>query len=159
MPPFASVPCSADDGPEIARVYISAFWTDPTWVIIWPGKSLDYVIRQSARRMPHSLLMDTTHRRHQKVIDTETGLTVGYARWTIPELEEVDVASLWSTARVPSISEERALEAEREYAAADYAFDHSLDELDEPIDEMMTLLTRKKKYISKLAIRKIETYS
>jgi hypothetical protein len=149
MPPFAIAPCSIDDGHAIAHVNVSALWTDPTWVAMWPGKTLEYVIGQSARRTPHMLLVDTAHRRHQKAIDVETGAVVGYVRWCLPKLDDVDTSGLWPEALVPHVSDKREREAEREYDAADYSFDRSLDELDKPADEMMDKILDQKKYIGK----------
>jgi GNAT superfamily N-acetyltransferase len=147
MSQFVLNPCSIEDAVGLAKVHISAFWTDPTWVVIWKGKTLEYVTEQCARRMPHTLVLDATHRRHQKVIDTQTGAVVGYARWTLPELDTEDVTSIWPTARVTPVTEEKALEAEREFSAADCSFDHSLDELDKPIDEIMAKIMNERKYI------------
>jgi hypothetical protein len=146
---FAVAPCSIDDGPALAKVHISAFWTDPTWVVIWPGKTLEYVTSQYVLRMPHTLLLDPIHRRHQKVVDIDKGTIIGYARWMLPEIDIVNLNAIWRTAQVPRVSEERERNAGREYTFADYSFDHSLDELDKPLDEMMNRLISQKNYIGK----------
>ena len=141
--------CSIDDGPAIAEVFVSAFWTDPTWKVIWPGKTLEYVTSQQARRMPHTLLQKRANRRHQKVVDPDTNTVVGYARWTFPEADNLDVKSFWALAKVPSVTSNQTLAAEAENLAADYEYDKSLDRLDQPLDEMMSRLTSQKKYIGK----------
>jgi hypothetical protein len=149
MARFEIISCSIDDGPAIAKANISAFWRDPTWVVIWPGKTLEYVIAQYSRRMPYTLLLDRAHRRHQMVVDTETGVIVGYTRWTLPELDGLDMETFWPMARVPGVTQNQEREAEAEYSAADYAFDRSLDELDRPLDDIMDRLTRQKKHVGK----------
>jgi hypothetical protein len=152
---FEVTSCSFDDGPAIAKVHISAFWTDPTWVVIWPGKTREYVISQSACRMSHTLLSDRTHRRHQKVVETETGAVVGYSRWTLPKLEDSDLDSFWPSARVPGVSQEQEHNAESQYETADYEYDHSFDELDKPLDDMMNRIRKEKKYFGKFHSSKL----
>lgn len=144
---FVVSSCTFDDGSSIAKVVVPAFWTDPTWIAIWPGKSLEYVTAQNARRMPHVLLLDRANRRHQKVVDTDTDAVVGYARWTLPQLDNVSLGTLWPTAQVPGVTLDQELDAEAEYEAADYAFDRSLDELDEPLNEIMSRLMSQKRYV------------
>ena len=139
--------CCIADGPAIGNVTVSAVWIDPTWAVIWPGKSREYVITQYSRRMPHTLLSDRPHRRHEKVIDTKTGIVVGYARWTLPKLDDLNMGSFWAEATVPPVSADRELEAKAEYSAADFAYDHSLDELDRPLDDIMERLESENKYI------------
>ena len=131
--------CSIDDGPAIARNNISAFWTDPTWPLIWPGKTLEYVISQAVRRMPATLLKDPEHSRHQKAIDIQSGAILGYARWILPKVNDNDdeaVAERWPAARVPAVSESQQRNAACERDAADWNYDHALDVLDEPMMEM-----------------------
>jgi hypothetical protein len=148
MPPYVVHPCTIQDGPALARIHVAAFWTDPTWVVIWPGKTQEYVAEQSARRKAHRLLQNTTHERHQKAVDAETGTVVGYVRWVFPKVDAVDMASLWPEARVPPVTEEQALEAEREFSAADFSYDTATDELDVPIHAMRDRIKNGKDYIS-----------
>ncbi|KAK9386669.1 hypothetical protein V1515DRAFT_645294 [Lipomyces mesembrius] len=150
MAPFQIVPCTIDDGLSLAQNNIYAFWTDPTWVLMWPGKTKEYVTAQAARRMPHNLLTDRKHRRHQKVVDTQTGRVVGYARWDLPDLDDAvpgELEHLWPEARVAAVDSERAIAAEREFKAADWDFDHSLDELDEKALAIKRRLMKPKEYI------------
>lgn len=154
MPALAVVPCTTDDGPAIALNNISAFWTDPTWVLLWPGKTLDSVVSQAVRRMAHTLLIDPVHRRHEKAIDIVSGAVVGYVRWSLTEAGPQatapwDPENLWTAARVPAVDEERRLEAEREFTAADWNYDHALDELDGPMLEIKDRLLKKKNYLRK----------
>ena len=139
--------CSIADGPAIGTVNVSALWTDPTWAVIWPGKTREYVIAQYTRRMPYTLLSDRLHNRYEKAIDIRTGIVVGYARWTLPKLDDLNMVSFWAEAIVPPVSADRELQAKAEYLAADFAYDHSLDELDRPLDEIMDRLQSSKKYI------------
>ena len=109
--------------------------------------------------MPRNLLTDTTYRRHQKAIDeANSGAVVGYARWILPDGcsptttkkkkgSTVDEIIIWSEAQVPAVSEEREREAERDFAAADWNWDHALDELDTPFLQMKNQLMNGKKYL------------
>jgi hypothetical protein len=151
MAQFEVQSCSYDDGRAIAEVQVSAFWTDPTWVIIWPGKTLEYVIAQYARRIPHTLHSERAHRRHQKIVELETNKVVGYARWTLPELSGIDMEDFWPTARVPDVTKEKEVDSKAEYLAANFDFDRSLDELDRPLDEIMSGFLEQKKYAGKFA--------
>ena len=147
MPPFAIVHCTVDDGPALARNNMSAFWTDPTWVLIWRGKTLDYVVTQASRRMPQNLLTDTSQRRHQKAVDVNSGDVVGYMRWILPDTSTETPDDMWPAAKVPSVNVNRAREAKREFDAADWSWDHALDKLDEPLTKMKTQLMKQKKYL------------
>lgn len=164
MAPIIISPCTASDGPAIAENNIPAFWTDSTWVLIWPGKTCDYVTEQAARRTPHTLLMDPAHRRHQMAVDEGTGAVVGYCRWILPcsaerapeaaSAEALDHSipcqcmELWPEARAPKVEDEEVrLEFERQFKAADWEYDHSLDVLDESMMEMKARLMAKKNYI------------
>jgi GNAT superfamily N-acetyltransferase len=120
-------------------------------VVIWPGKTLEYVTAQSCRRWPYTLLMNRANRRHQKIVDVETGVVVGYARWTLPELDNniLDNDSVWPDAQVPAVTPDREQEAKADHEAADYDYDRSLDELDGPLDAIMDRLKSEKPYIGK----------
>ena len=153
MPPFAVAPCTIEDGPALARNNMSAFWTDSTWVLIWRGKTLEYVIEQATRRTPHNLLDDPARRRHQKAIDTKTGALVGYLRWILPEKGPISTAAggpadMWLDAQVPAVNEERRREAEREFTAADWEYSHASDELDAPMLAIKERLLKQKEYLS-----------
>jgi hypothetical protein len=147
MGSFKISSCSIADGPAIGNVNVSALWTDSTWAVIWPGKTREYVIAQSSRRMPYTLLSDRPHNRYEKVIDIRTGIVVGYARWTLPKLDGLNMESFWAEAIVPPVSADRERQAKAEHSTADFSYDHSLDELDRPLDEIMDRLESSKKYI------------
>jgi hypothetical protein len=110
---------------------------------------MSYVASQSALRGRRNLLSDPVHRRHQKVIDTSTGAIVGFARWLLPDSVPgaVPTENLWPAAQVPRVSKEVELEAEREYASADWSYDHALDALDGPVLAIKHRLMAGKKFI------------
>lgn len=152
MPTFSVAPCTIEDGPALARNNMSAFWEDPTWVLIWREKTLDHIIAQATLRLPHLLLTDTAHRRHQKAIDVVSGAVVGYARWILPDVDPQatkDSDVLWPEARAPAASEEREREAERAHAAADWNRDHTVDALDVPVLAIKNRLMKRKPYLRK----------
>ncbi|CAD6567379.1 MAG: hypothetical protein ASARMPREDX12_000232 [Alectoria sarmentosa] len=140
--------CTIADGPAIARNNIPAFWTDSTWVLIWPGKTCEYVTAQAARRMAATLLKDPAHVRHQKAINAQSGAIFGYVRWVLPCVDDENAAgSGWIAARVPAVSEAQQHEAERERDAADWEYDHALDDLDEQMLDMKRRLMDGKRYM------------
>ena len=105
--------------------------------------------------MPHNLLTDRAHRRHQKAVDVNSGAVVGYARWILPDTcaENTPIGLLdilWSTAQIPTVSQERVLEAKREFDAADWSFDHTMEELDPLVIEMRERLMKQKMYLGEL---------
>lgn len=143
--------CTIADGPAIARNNIPAFWTDSTWVLMWPGKTCEYVTAQAARRMPATLLKDPAHVRHQKAVNAQSGAIVGYARWILPRLDdEIAARGRWTAARVPAVSEAQQREADRERDAADWEYDHALDDLDEQMLEVKRRLMDGKRYMREL---------
>ena len=104
-----------DDAPALARNNMSAFWTDPNWVILWPGKKLEYIIEQVVKRAPNMLIRDREVFRHQKAVDPETGALMGYARWVLPA-EVAKTASgdpAWPEAQIPAVSEAERAEIKR----------------------------------------------
>ncbi len=74
------------DGPALGRNNMSAFWEDPSWILVWPtGTELDLLIDSATKRVPRNLLSDRAVLRHQKAVDPRTGALVGYARWRLPD--------------------------------------------------------------------------
>ncbi|KAJ0158828.1 hypothetical protein CTA2_10838 [Colletotrichum tanaceti] len=71
MAPWKTEPCTLADVPALARDNMSAFWTDPNWVLLWP--KLDFLIEQVTEHMPSSPLGNRATMRHQKAVDPETG--------------------------------------------------------------------------------------
>jgi hypothetical protein len=138
MTRFKVTACTLADAPAIADVNISAFWQDPSWVLMWPNKSREYVTTQAVLRMPLTLLRDPVHKRHQKVID-DNSKVLGYARWTLPSTGN-DEAVFWPEARIEIVGDEEIQKAEIEYKSAWWDYDRSLDVLDDPIDEIRNRL-------------------
>jgi hypothetical protein len=142
--------CTIEDGAGLAHNNIPAFWTDPNWVLIWRGKTLEYVTSQAARRMPALLLRDRLHARHQKAVNSHSGAIVGYARWILPtqsgETRE-SLDRLWAAAQVPAVSKEVERNAKRELEKADWSYDHAMDELDAPMIETKNRLMEGKRFL------------
>lgn len=144
MPPFKVAPCTLDDAPAIARNNISAFWEDKNWVLLWTrkGKSREYVISQSVHRWPYNLTKDPIHRRHEKVVNVDTGELVGFAVWILPGASgageeksgtgEKEISELWPEARGPEVDDETLELLKKRSDEADWEFDHAMDVLDEP---------------------------
>ena len=85
MPPYILRPVVLSDAPAIARNNMSAFWEDPNWQPLWGKQTLPFVISQSAKRMPKSILSERETYRQECAIDRETGELVGFARWILPD--------------------------------------------------------------------------
>uniref|UniRef100_L2FEH7 GNAT family n=1 Tax=Colletotrichum fructicola (strain Nara gc5) TaxID=1213859 RepID=L2FEH7_COLFN len=104
MPPFQIRPCTLADGPSLARNNMSAFWTDPNWILLWPKHiTLDFLIEQAAKRLPNNLLRDRGALRHElPAAKTSTSGPDGSGR---PE---------WAAAQIPDVgAEERKALKER----------------------------------------------
>ncbi|KAK5120534.1 hypothetical protein LTR85_006190 [Meristemomyces frigidus] len=151
MAPFTIEPCTAEDGPNVARNNMIAFWTDPAWVLMWKGRTLDYVIQQASLRGPKNLLTDRARRRHQKAVDSKSGAIIGYARWVLPNAACPE--HYWSAARVPEVTEEQQNDAETKYNHANWSFDRTLDELDDEILKVKERLLEGRDYLRKWCLR------
>ncbi|KAJ7830140.1 acetyltransferase [Mycena olivaceomarginata] len=79
------------DAPHVAHNNMSAFWTDPSWRLLWPSITLPYLISQYRATL-----------RHQKAIDPATGALLGYARWMVPGTKEAE----WLDAQVKDVESE-----------------------------------------------------
>ncbi|KAF6820411.1 acetyltransferase [Colletotrichum musicola] len=113
------LPCTVADAPALARNNMSAFWTDPNWRIMWPDRTLDFVIAQCAERVPRNLLRDRDTLRHEKAVDPETGALVGYARWVLPAgLAAGPGPAPWADAQIPDVSAEERAAIEKKADAA-----------------------------------------
>lgn len=77
MPPYAVRRCTVADAPRLAYNNMRAFWESPGYKLLWTGRTLEYVTANAAKRMPRNLLSDRARRRHQLVVDGETGCIVG----------------------------------------------------------------------------------
>jgi hypothetical protein len=95
--------CNVDDAAALAINNVGAFWGQPYWRQIWPADAqLAYITEQSRKRMAaHVLLQDRDERRHEKAVDEDTGVVVGYARWLVPP----PLRSEWIDGQVPDVGE------------------------------------------------------
>ncbi|KAF7333331.1 Acetyltransferase [Mycena venus] len=96
-------PVTLADAPHVAHNNMSAFWTDPSWRLIWPSSiTLPYLISQCSLRVPRNLLKDRATLRHQKAVDPATGALLGYARWKVPDTK----AGEWLDAQMKDVESE-----------------------------------------------------
>lgn len=147
MTPYVVTGCVAADGPALAYNNMSAFWTDPTWILVWDrGQTREYIIEQASQRLPLALLTDTTHKLHQKVVDSETGKIVGYCRWILPDR----LAGEWLDAQTPAVSAEEEHEYAKSHASADWRTRREMDALDVPATAIKDRLTRLKEYMGEI---------
>jgi hypothetical protein len=58
MPTYKIEGCTVNDAVGLARNNMSAWWTDPTWVLLWPNRTTEDVIAQCTKRIPRNLLDD-----------------------------------------------------------------------------------------------------
>ncbi|CAI7611533.1 unnamed protein product [Penicillium glandicola] len=83
---FVIQPCFPEDAPGIAATMMLARLTDPHWTCLWENPSAESIIPRAIERVPWNLVTGTETKRHQKVINVETGQVVGYARWYLPPM-------------------------------------------------------------------------
>lgn len=81
---FAVQPCYPVDAPGLAATMMGARLTDPHWANMWEDPNSEDIISKAIDRVPLNLVTGRDSKRHQKVIDLETGRVVGYARWRLP---------------------------------------------------------------------------
>lgn len=102
--PFSVQPVVTADAEGLATTMMSAMYEDPHWVILWEKPALAEITAACAQRLPWNLINGTKHKRHQKVIEIETGQVVGYARWVLPPALADQKA--WEEAKVADPSPE-----------------------------------------------------
>lgn len=83
---FVIKPCFPEDAPGLAATMMGARLTDLHWRCLWDDPSVGRIIPGAIERLPWNLVTGTETKRHQKVIDVETGQVVGYARWCLPPI-------------------------------------------------------------------------
>ncbi|KAJ7932107.1 hypothetical protein B0H13DRAFT_2520656 [Mycena leptocephala] len=83
-------PVALADAPHLAHNNMSAFWTDPSWRLLWP--SITY----------HTSSPNRATLRHQRAVDPTTGALLGYARWKVPDTKEAE----WLDAQVKDVESE-----------------------------------------------------
>ncbi|PVH81203.1 hypothetical protein DL98DRAFT_559951 [Cadophora sp. DSE1049] len=67
------------DGEAIANVYISAFFDDPFQRTLFPGMPFDQQVAGVISRWPNNYGDISAF--YKKVVDTDSGETVGYSKW------------------------------------------------------------------------------
>lgn len=150
MAPWTVTSCTVSDAADLARNSMSAFWENPTWILVWPADfTREYIIEQCAKRMPGSLLRDRATLRHQKAVDPETGTVVGYARWILPPGRAVKQTGEpeWGEAQVPDVSVDEREGFERLFRTADWNTRDDMDELDDKNHVVMNRIRSEKPYI------------
>jgi hypothetical protein len=152
MSTFAIVPCSVADSAALSRNNMSAFWEIPNWVLAWRDTTtLEEHIANMAKRYPRRLISEPETSRHQKVIDTETGRILGYARWLLPEANAVlaDGTPAWPEAMVPAVSPEEEEEIKRVAEAITLNPNNNTDHLDKAVGAIKDRILAKKPYFRK----------
>ena len=91
--------------------------TDPHWVFIWKDPSAKEIIARTTDRVPQNLVSERDTKRHQKVIDSETGRVVGYARWLLPPTL-ADRGDVWLEAQVPEATADERASFEKRHRAS-----------------------------------------
>lgn len=83
--PFICEAAKFEDGPGLAYAYISAFYPEPYQTTIIEDVPFDKQVAGVARRFPRNFINPNTH--YRKVVDTDTGDIVSYAKWGFENLE------------------------------------------------------------------------
>ncbi|KAK6216428.1 hypothetical protein LQW54_003432 [Pestalotiopsis sp. IQ-011] len=145
MAPFRVEGCTVRDAAGLARNNMSAFWTDPTWILVWEqGRPLESVVEACTKRMPNNLLNDRAHKRHLKAVDAETGEVVGYVRFLLPDR----LAGDWLGAQTPDdVSAADRKRFDEQFASADWTFRRGVGNIDEPVRPIMQNYMGRKEYM------------
>ncbi|KAF9731296.1 hypothetical protein PMIN06_010782 [Paraphaeosphaeria minitans] len=153
MPEHTITHCVVEDGPAMAKNNFSAFWEDPNWSYIWKDTTLEDIIRLGADRYPRQLIQNRDTLRHTKVVDSETGALLGYARWKLPEkyTKHEDGSPVWPEGQVPDVSDEQKDEIEKRASIAQEQWKPSEftgeDDLDAILKETEEAILAKKDYL------------
>ena len=132
MPSYELRPrCTVDDGSAVAKCNAAAFWDETWWRLLWPDKTLESVTAAIADRTPRNLLQMRSVRRHQSVVDTESGDIVGYARWVLPAEHD----GKWLEAQTPDVDAAAKDRFKKAFDEADYEPRDDMDEMDDHLWE------------------------
>lgn len=146
MPTYRIERCTVHDAAGLARNNMSAFWTDPTWILIWEkDRTLESVIEACTLRMPNNLLNDRAHKRHLKAVEIETGTVVGYVRFLLPDR----LSGEWLDAQTPDVGPEDKMEFNKMTASADWTFRPGVGNIDEGVRPIMQKYMSRKEYMGK----------
>ena len=151
MPSWLISGCTTHDAAALAYNNISAFWTDPTWRLLWPETiTLEYLIEQSSKRQARNLIRDREATRHLRATDPVTGALVGYARFVLPEtcyLDD-DATPPWPEAQVPDVSPSEKQVFDKHAQSAWWEGRKEISSIDDKNDDVLQRLLRQKSYIS-----------
>ncbi|KAK9421215.1 putative N-acetyltransferase domain-containing protein [Seiridium unicorne] len=164
MPTYKIERCTVEDAAGLARNNMSAFWTDPTWILIWEeGRSRESVIEASTGSSLSVSALETwfltpdnsqimfeeeitdsrAHKRHLKAIEVETGTIVGYVRFVLPDRLSGD----WLDAQTPDATAEEKEEFAQRSARADWTFREGPGNIDEPVGVIKEKYRGRKEYM------------
>ncbi|RYO76465.1 hypothetical protein DL766_006401 [Monosporascus sp. MC13-8B] len=116
-------------------------------VLQWDKEwALQYLIKQPSKRLPHGLLEDRAHKRHQKVVDYETGQMVGCRRWILPD----HLTGEWLEAQTPAVSSDEEEEYAESPGNADCEYGAVLDTLGVPVVSLKKRLMGREGYMGGL---------
>ncbi|KAI1412367.1 acyl-CoA N-acyltransferase [Hypoxylon sp. FL1857] len=142
--------CTVADAAALARNNMSAFWEDPTWILLWPKEiTREFMIEQAAKRYPRLLLSARETTRHQKAVDPATGALVGYARWILPPSHSTteDGNPEWPKAQVPDVSEDERKQFEELAQSAWWNGREEMRNIDDKNDVVMDRILAERLYI------------
>ncbi|OTA90637.1 hypothetical protein M434DRAFT_397890 [Hypoxylon sp. CO27-5] len=142
--------CTVADAAALARNNMSAFWEDPTWVLLWPKEiTREFLIRQGAKRYPRLLLSDRETARHQIAVDPTSGALVGYIRWILPSGYSTarDGKPVWPEAQVPDVSDDEKKQFEELAQSARWKGREEMEHIDDKNDAVMDRILAERPYI------------
>ena len=151
MPAWEILGCTVGDAAAIARNNMSAFWEDPTWILLWPEHvTKDFLIEQVTKRCPRNLLRDRAVNRHLKAVDPATGVLMGYARWEVPEAHELDESGqpAWVESQVPAVSVEEEEHFQKLAESAWWEIRSDMANMDDENVAIMNRIMAERPYIS-----------
>ncbi|PON27153.1 acetyltransferase [Trichoderma gamsii] len=149
MTAFTIAPCSLADSAALSRNNMSAFWEIPNWVLAWRHTTLEKHIDTMTKRYPRRLISHPETSRHQKVVDSETGRLLGYARWLLPESHTrlADGEPVWPEAMAPVVSPEEEAAIKRVAEATQWNPNSDTDPLDDAVGAIKDKIMARKPYL------------
>ncbi|KAE8375269.1 hypothetical protein BDV26DRAFT_299842 [Aspergillus bertholletiae] len=113
---------------------------EPCIILRWPKEiTLDYLITQSAKRYPRTLLNARHKNRHRKAVDATTGEVVGYAQWILPDTH--------LEAQIPDVSEAKKIKLHALAESAWWSGRSDMRSIDDPNDEVMSRILAQRPYM------------
>ncbi|KAH8668962.1 acyl-CoA N-acyltransferase [Xylariales sp. PMI_506] len=143
MSPYKVEHCTVADAAALARNNMTAYYTNPMWIINWNGWELDEIIAECTKRVPANLLGDPKDKRHEKAVDAETGALLGYARWILPER----LRGEWLSAQTPPVSAAEEKAYGEQFAKARWFTENRGKKLGQALGDIMGRLMQDKEYL------------